>query len=283
MVNTLKPISEKLAVPPFRGTRAKRRGSWRSGGIDVFAMLIGIALLSALCLARNSVWQDDFTLWKDAAMKGPYNSRAHSGLGNDYKKRGFIAEAVKEWELALSINPYYSPSHSALGVVHLEAGRLHEAEKEFLLALEYGPDYADIHARLGYIYAKKGYPDRAIEEFSRALRIEPFMEEAKANLAAVYVEKGYSYGEKKDFVRAADMFKKALMVDEGRLAAIYGLAMGYEELGLKDDALALWREYLERAPSGDPYAGTARRHVETLERTSPPLYKGRQGGVKIET
>ena len=99
------------------------------------------------------------------------------------------------------------------------------------------------------------------------------MEDAKANLAAVYVEKGFLYGEK-DFIRAVDMFKKALLIDKGRFAAIYGLAMGYEELGLKDEALALWREYLKEASSGDPYAATAQRHVETLERTSPPLYKG---------
>lgn len=238
----------------------------RSAALFIIAALSIIATLSAFCVKRNAVWHDDFTLWKDVAAKGPYNSRAHSGLGSDYKKRGFIAEAMKEWELALRINPYYGPSHSALGIVYLEAGRLHEAEKELLLALEYGPDYADIHARLGYIYAKKGYSDRAIEEFSRALRIEPFMEDAKTNLAAVYVEKGYSYGEKKDFVRAVDMFKKALLIDQGRLAAIYGLAMGYEGLGLKDEALALWREYLKTAPSGDPYAATAQRHVETLEK-----------------
>ena len=43
---------------------------------------------------------------------------------------------------------------------------------------------------------------------------------------------------KKDFIRAVDMFKKALLIDKGRFAAIYGLAMGYEELGLKDEA---WR------------------------------------------
>src|SRR3989304_1835896 len=98
MLNTLKPISERL---------------------DVSAMLLGIALLSAFCLARNAVWYDDFTLWKDSAAKGPYNSRAHSELGRGYEQRGFIAEAMKEWEQALRINPYYAPSRSALGIVYL--------------------------------------------------------------------------------------------------------------------------------------------------------------------
>ncbi len=64
-------------------------------------------------------------------------------------------------------------------------GMLAEAEKEFRIALELFPHYTEAHNNLGYIYSMQGRYKEAEAEFRAALADQPDFESAQLNLAAL--------------------------------------------------------------------------------------------------
>ncbi|MGG7382290.1 hypothetical protein ACQ7B2_27225, partial [Escherichia coli] len=52
--------------------------------------------------------QDSLRLWKDAAEKGPNNSRAWMNAGVELKARGQLAEARRYLERARAVGPNYA-------------------------------------------------------------------------------------------------------------------------------------------------------------------------------
>ncbi len=79
--------------------------------------LIAIPLIfSYATYARNTVWESEISLWKDAVRKSPENAIAHNNLSVAYLSAGLIDEAMEHYEITLRLTPdngdiYYSMAH----------------------------------------------------------------------------------------------------------------------------------------------------------------------------
>ncbi|MCL5022890.1 MAG: tetratricopeptide repeat protein [Nitrospirae bacterium] len=163
---------------------AKARRPKLSTALSVAALLV-IGLYSAGTISRNSVWKDNYTLFTDTIEKTPDANMIHYNLGNYYAKEGRLAEAAKEYQIAISLNPNYDRSHNNLGNIYKAYGRIDEAVAEYEAAVRINPYNAEVYNNLGVVYAYQGRGDEAVLAFKTALALNPDFVPARRNLEVV--------------------------------------------------------------------------------------------------
>ncbi|MBI5675808.1 MAG: tetratricopeptide repeat protein [Nitrospirae bacterium] len=151
---------------------------WKDRGIyakkaAVSVMLLVVIVLSGATYARNTVWQDNMSLWEDAAEKSPNKARPHHNLGLEYAKQKRTDEAIKEFEISVMLKPDYVDAHYNLGIAYIDKGRVDDAINEYQTVIKLKPDYVKAHNNLGLVYIDKGRVDDAIKEFQTILEISP--------------------------------------------------------------------------------------------------------------
>lgn len=230
---------------------------------EIIIISIIFALLSAYSCKRSLVWKDEFQLWQAVARASPEKARPHNNLGRAYEKMNLIREAKQEYAKSLGINPLYQPGLRNMAYLNLREGRLEQAEEGFLMAIRYGPEYADIRTHLGIVYLEMKRFGQAEKELKKALELDPGYEPATQNLLHLYTEWGYYLGAGEGYDAAVLRFKDALKIDENNPAANYGIALAYENMGMKDKAGTHWAIFLKADPES-PFAEDARTRLRKL-------------------
>lgn len=169
-----------LAVAGCFGYVIARWGGYKLiNGIVTLVMITSVAATSLATVARNKVWQSEFTLWQDAARKSPNKSFPHYRLGLLYYYQDQNDEAVREFETTVLLDPFASPlPHYYLGTIYYEQGRLEDAERSLLFVTKLKPKSPYAYLYLGNIYAKQGRIQEAESSYKRALTISPGFSEA---------------------------------------------------------------------------------------------------------
>ncbi len=186
------------------------------------ALRRGVALAVVILLAvatwsRSHTWQDEISLWGDCARKAPNKARPHFNLGLALAKENRLADAIKEFEIAIGLDPEHADAHNNLGYSLNRLGRPDEAFPHFQEAIRLNPDYPEARNNLGTALAQRGKVDEAIPHFLEAIRLMPGFADAHANL-------GSAYGVKNDFARAITHCREALRIDPENVTALHSLA-----------------------------------------------------------
>jgi tetratricopeptide (TPR) repeat protein len=224
-------------------------------------LLAGIGLLALLAISRNRVWQDEETLWADAARRGPTLVRPLVYLGNQARQQGKAAEAVVHFRRALELEPGHPVATANLAnalqdlgqtreaisllrtvlAAHPEGdemrynlagllrqtGQLPEARAEYLRVSPQSPHQALALNNLGTVYEGEGRLDSALACYRRALVREPQLAEAGNNLERLRrvvdrrLEELFEQG---DPVAVESLARAVLAVDEGRSRPRFFLA-----------------------------------------------------------
>ena len=95
--------------------------------------------LAVATYQRNRIWKEDLTLWQDVVRKAPGKARGHNNLGRAYWKMGRPEEALKEFQVALTLNPKHAKAQVNLGVIYHDQGRYDEAIQVFERAITVNP------------------------------------------------------------------------------------------------------------------------------------------------
>jgi tetratricopeptide (TPR) repeat protein len=156
------------------------------------ATVVASAVLVAHAIgthARNRVWLDEISLWEDVAEKSPTNGRGLMNYGVALMARGYVRQALTQFERAEVHAPDYeilqinlAISKSALG----EPG----AEDHFRRAFRLSPDYARGRYFYGDWLAEESRGPEAIAELERALAISAGDLDARSLLARLYAARG---------------------------------------------------------------------------------------------
>ncbi len=156
-------------------------------------LLIIIITLSCATYARNIVWHDDITLWKDVVKKTPNNSRAHLELGNAYGRQEMIDEAIEEFKSAIRLKPFHAWAYNNLGIAYAKKGMLDEALSAFLKSVTLqSAAHAETYLNIGVIYFKKGMIHEAIKYFKISISLDEYSATAHNNLAVAYKSIGWN-------------------------------------------------------------------------------------------
>ena len=168
----------------------------------VIILGITLALYAQTASARNYIWRNDITLWRDTVQKVPHSAIVHLFLADAYYGKEFYEESVKEYKIVLK----YS-----------------------------GMPYVRVYNTIGKIYGMDERYDEAIAEFQKALAQNDQEVETYYNLGITYVFKG-------DLDAAHHYFEKGKIVDKSYAWIYYGLGMIAEKKGQMKAASDYYRE-----------------------------------------
>ena len=158
--------------------------------LKIPAMIMAVAVCAVWSYDRNTIWQDEITLWSDCRQKSPGKARPHYNLGLALEASGRTEEAIQSYRQAVRIDPNHTEAYNNLGVAHAEKGMLPEAVRYYSISLRINPDSDRAHHNLGLVLARQGKMNEAVRHFSEALRINPNYANAHHNLGIALASRG---------------------------------------------------------------------------------------------
>jgi tetratricopeptide (TPR) repeat protein len=122
-----------------------------------------IALMAAvLTLSRNTVWNDERTLFFDQTQTAPRSAKAHFNLGTALARVGNRRGAADSFERAIAIHEPYAPAQFALAnELFLIGDDLPRAERAYRAAIRADPELIDARVNLAIVLVRLARPDDA--------------------------------------------------------------------------------------------------------------------------
>ena len=170
----------------FLGFTAETLGRPPSKGLRILSGGVVVLLAgvwSHWTYQRNVVWSDPVALWEDNVEKSPAKARVHANMGSAYLSSGRPAEARRAFEKATELDPSLVEAVTSLANLHID------------------------HTK----------------QWSEAQRLLDEVEKRAPDYAPAYVSLGVMSLRRGDLPRAAELFEKALDLDERNQAALYNL------------------------------------------------------------
>ena len=221
--------------------------------------------LSVLTFHRNTVWENDLTLWEDCIEKAggkgrayrvladalqkenkweaailnykksaelePASSLTFNNLGVTYEKTGLFDQAEDLYRKTLKLSPGYPDALNNLGNLNMKLNRIEEAIRYFSLAAQ-GKKKPDYYYNLGTAYMTKGMWEEALFWIKKALVIEDELPQAHCNLGIIY------FYHKNSPEEAVAEFKRSLEIDPDFMESHVNLGILYHSV-YKDQKAAL--------------------------------------------
>jgi len=177
-----------LVVPAALHAAANKYFSRPStvNGATWIPVVVILGLFSAATIMRNSVWQNNFTLWSQTVQDSPNSPTARGGLGMAYLTRGMLAEAAEQFEIAIKLNPRHHKNFYNLGLVHHKKGDLNKALEYFSRSAKLYPASVKAHYNMATIYLQQRSWDLAIRHYAKAIELDPAIVMAHYNLGMAY-------------------------------------------------------------------------------------------------
>lgn len=159
-----------------------------------------------------------------AALTLDYNYiECRNNYGLFLRRTGKVDEAQKAWEECTKIKPTYPDAWYHLGEVYRDKGDLDQAIEHFQTAIRNNPQYFDALRDLGlslfakYTSGQGGDVNESLEKLQEAAQLIPNNPMIHYNLATVYCSQS-------KFDQAESEFRRALMCDPKHAAAHFELA-----------------------------------------------------------
>ena len=220
-------------------------------------LLASIALgYQAYC--RNSLYNDELSLWEDTVRNRPENPFAHNNLGLRLAvEPGRQEEAIAELRKAAALKADYAEPYDNLGnLLARIPGRTGEARACYEKAIALDPRSGAPHSNLAVLlFTQLNEPEAAIRHLREAVRLDPRAESVYLNLGSFLAHDPEHLGE------AIRCLKKAMSLNPEDPMAHVVLGRIYST-GLGDTRKA--QEEYEAALAVDPFCEDARQALETL-------------------
>jgi tetratricopeptide (TPR) repeat protein len=188
----------------------------------------------------------------------------HYTNGTFMELNGYLDDAIREYQDAISFNPQEGFYHYNLGVALLNNGQYNEAFKELSEALKLNPDdleakcaLADVHSELGRNLGLEGRTEEAVAEFREAIAIDPGYPEYHASLGKALLEIGQTFtgaSGKAVLMEAVAELRKALAMDPDCMDARLNLGVALTLNGTGrtlDEGISMLSTILQADPLND--------------------------------
>jgi Tfp pilus assembly protein PilF len=200
---------------------------WSSTGM----LIVVLAPLTLLTLDRQSVFANEFSLWKDTVRASPTSAIAQNEFGAALSRQGDLNDAMAYYRRAVELSPNYTEAHNNLGIMLRKQGNVDAAIVEFQKAAASTPPYAAAHYNLGNAWLATGHLDDAISEYRAALVVNPRLVLAHNNLGNALLKKG-------DFDGAITEYQAALEIEPTLSMAQQNLAYARAQKQASQNAVA---------------------------------------------
>ncbi|MDX1777003.1 MAG: tetratricopeptide repeat protein, partial [Desulfobulbales bacterium] len=207
------------------------------------ALVIIAVLFSVFTWQRNSVWQNEISIWTDVVKKAPGSMRAYKNLGTAYSKAGMFEKAEKYLLMAIKIgrndtDPNYSSDHMQrklasahhnLGIVYRSLHNMPGALAQTRRALQLNPERPDSLTSLGIIYAGMGKHREAYDSYRQAAA----MGYETVDLFNNWAVSSFQLGKTDESI---SLLRLAINLDPDHAESHYNLGIAYSSKGMLQEA-----------------------------------------------
>jgi len=202
---------------------------------------VGIAALGVAAWHQVAYWRDSVSLFEHTLALIPRNPKIRYNLANEYRARGELDAAIRNYRIALETDPASVSTRINLGNALRAKGDLSAAVEMYRSALERDPRSANAHNSLGTALRALGQSDAAIRNYREAIELDPRFALAHYNLANALLSKG-DYGE------AVGHYLVALQHNSRDPKIYNNLGNALSKLGRRQDAENAYRAAIALAP-----------------------------------
>ena len=152
---------------------------------------LGKALLRKYALTKESGLVDQAAIYAERAVQlDASETEAHQTLGELYRIRGKLPEAVASFQRAMTLRPDSIDARLGLAQTYDAMGRTVDADRLFRNALELRPDWPDVYGFYGKFCHRHGRYEDAVRLFTKQTQILPDAPRAWANLGGALMSSG---------------------------------------------------------------------------------------------
>ncbi|XP_059484315.1 UDP-N-acetylglucosamine--peptide N-acetylglucosaminyltransferase 110 kDa subunit [Neocloeon triangulifer] len=177
-----------------------------------------------------------------AIKQNPLLAEAYSNLGNVFKERGQLQEALENYRHAVRLKPDFIDGYINLAAALVAAGDMEQAVQAYVTALQYNPDLYCVRSDLGNLLKALGRLDEAKACYLKAIETRPDFAVAWSNLGCVFNAQG-------EIWLAIHHFEKAVALDPNFLDAYINLGNVLKEARIFDRAVAAYLRALNLSPN----------------------------------
>ncbi|OWF52906.1 hypothetical protein KP79_PYT12897 [Mizuhopecten yessoensis] len=176
-----------------------------------------------------------------AIKQNPLLAEAYSNLGNVYKERGQLQEALENYRHAVRLKPDFIDGYINLAAALVAAGDMEQAVQAYVTALQYNHELYCVRSDLGNLLKALGRLDEAKACYLKAIETQPNFAVAWSNLGCVFNAQG-------EIWLAIHHFEKAVALDPNFLDAYINLGNVLKEARIFDRAVAAYLRALNLSP-----------------------------------
>uniref|UniRef100_A0A336MKK1 protein O-GlcNAc transferase n=1 Tax=Culicoides sonorensis TaxID=179676 RepID=A0A336MKK1_CULSO len=177
-----------------------------------------------------------------AIQQNPLLAEAYSNLGNVFKERGQLQEALENYKHAVRLKPDFIDGYINLAAALVAARDMEQAVQAYVTALQYNPDLYCVRSDLGNLLKALGRLDEAKACYLKAIETRPDFAVAWSNLGCVFNAQG-------EIWLAIHHFEKAVALDPNFLDAYINLGNVLKEARIFDRAVAAYNRALNLSPN----------------------------------
>jgi tetratricopeptide (TPR) repeat protein len=217
------------------------------------AILLPVLLaFSAKTIARNPVWQSNYTLYSNDVKLAPNSTRTHYYYGNLLAKDDFLRGktdkekdsiqqlALSELQQSVAIFPF-SDAYNQMGIIYDKRKEYQKSLESYQNAIKANNTDPIVYNNLGSLYFNMGKIVSARESYEKAVSLNP-------NYAEAYMNLGSTFGMMQQYDEALNHFFKAIKLDPNFAQAYYFAGLTYRFKGDESNA----QSYLNKAAQLDP-------------------------------
>jgi tetratricopeptide (TPR) repeat protein len=168
---------------------------------------------------------------------------------NAYTNRGFAYNnlhqydlAIKDYNKAIELEPTNALNYYNLGCIHNDKNQFIKAIDNFNKAVEINPQYTDALYNRGWSKNMLGNLEGAINDFNKVITIDP-------NYINAYTSRGTAYLNQMQYKKAIDDYNKAIALNPNDAINYYNKGVTYNEMGDYEKAINQFDMAIEKDPN----------------------------------
>ncbi|SDN80161.1 glycosyltransferase family 41 protein [Polaromonas sp. JS666] len=177
----------------------------------------------------------------ESAMDATPSAEQLLDQGMALEQQGQIEEALRCYDMAVSLMPELARAHFNRGTILLDRGDAQPALEAFSKAVQYKPDSAGAHFNLGAAHARLDQHEAAVSAYREALALKPDFAEAEMALGTTLEELGQDNAAVASYRRALEI-RLDYAESHEKLVKLLG------RLGRSNELAAVYRRMLELDP-----------------------------------
>ena len=252
-------------------------GPWKTSARGLVAVLL--VLLGALTWRQAGIYQNEITFFRHVLSRNPGQAYAHGRVTIGLSQAGRPEEGLAAARFAVEQLPDSADAHAVRGFALMKLKRFDEAEKSlrqalridprdkyalktmgevlrlqgqeeaalawYRASLEVDPGYAPAHAGMGDALVRLRRFDKAVTSLREAVALRPYASMA----GTVHFVLGQALQEMGRAGEAAEHYERALQFDRRNTDTLARLAVLRFEQKRYEEALGLYRAFIEIDPS----------------------------------